>query len=201
MLGEGGVEEIDRRHVEHVEPDHRLLGRIAVIVRSPVRRDHEIAAAHDGLLALDRGVSAIAVEHETDRRSGVPVRGRDLARKDQLQTGIERLRDARAAGQGGVFEHEHAALSLLGGDQRTGFDHHLLHFGEAPQRRHARRLGLRRYQAFQHFPERRQILLADAVVIGSALGRDRAGDGLARLGHQPRRRAFHGALPIFLDSV
>ncbi len=32
------LEVVDGRHVEHVEPHHRLLAGIAVVVRRPVRR-------------------------------------------------------------------------------------------------------------------------------------------------------------------
>ena len=143
MLVEARLEEIDRRHVEHVEPDHRLLRGVAVVVDGPVRRQHEVARRHDGLLAVDLGVGALAVEDEADRRRGVAVRRRDLARQDELQAGIERLRDARLAAQHRILQHQHAARRLLGGDDGAGFGDERLDVLEAPDRRRADRLRLR----------------------------------------------------------
>ncbi len=84
VLGERRLEMVDRRHVEHVEPNHRLLARIAVIVRRPVGGDDEVAMLHLSLLTLDRRVGALALQHEANGGGDVLVRVGDLAGQDQL---------------------------------------------------------------------------------------------------------------------
>ena len=170
MLVETRLEEVDGRHVQHVEPHHRFLRGVAVVVDGPVRRQHEVARRHDGLLAVDLGVGALAVEDEADRRRRVAMRRRDLARQDELQAGVERLRDARLAAQQRILQHQHAARRLLGGDDGAGLGNVGPHVLVVPDRRRADRLRLFRNDVLQHHPERRHVELGDAVVIGLAGG-------------------------------
>ena len=55
-----------------------------------------------GALAIDRGVGAVPLDDEAQRRLRVAMRRRDLARQDQLQPGEQRAGDrglaARAPG-------------------------------------------------------------------------------------------------------
>ena len=104
LLGERRLEEVDLGKIEHVEPQHRLLRGIAMIVRRPVGGNDEIAGRHVGLLALDCSVGALAVEHEADRRGDVPVRGRDLARQDHLHAGKQGIGGFRLALERGIFQ-------------------------------------------------------------------------------------------------
>ena len=62
--------------------------------------------------------------------------------------------------------HQHAALGFLGGDDVARLEHQLLDFGEFPDGRHHLGLGLGRDQALENFPERREVIFADLVVIG-----------------------------------
>ena len=48
------------------------------------RRQHKVARRHHGLLAVDLGVGALAVEDEADGSWAVAVRRGDLARQDEL---------------------------------------------------------------------------------------------------------------------
>ena len=140
------------------------LAVVAVVVEGPRRGDDEVAVAHRRALAVDRGVGALAVEHQAQRRLGVAVRRRHLAGQDQLQAGVERLGDARLAAQGRVLEDQDAPLGLLGGDQAAGFHHVLAHLVVAPERRRDRAGRLRRHQRAQHLPERRHAERADPLV-------------------------------------
>ena len=202
MLGETCLEEIDGRQIEHVEPDHRLLRSIAVIVRGPIRGDDEVAALHCRPLAFHRRIGALAVQHEPDRRGGMAMGGGDLARQDQLQAGVERLGDARLAAQRRVFQHQHPALRLFRGDQFAGFGDQRLGVLEMPDRRHALGDRLARHQVAEHLPQRRHVVGGDAVVIGAP----RRFDVLARRRRPrltagfPRARDTHGVL-LFLFLV
>ncbi len=193
LLGERGLEEVDLREVEHVEPQHRLLRGVAVVVRRPVGGDDEVAGRHEGLLALDRGVGALAVEHEADRRGDVAVRRRDLARQDHLHAGEQRVGGLRLAAQRRVLQDQHAAVGLLGGDQRARFHHQPLDVVEMPDHRRAARHRLLGDDAVHHLPERGHVVLGDALVVLLAHRLDIVlGAGLALV--RGRGRARHGAL-------
>ena len=101
--------------VEAVHPYHRLVAW--VVVPGPRRRDDEVTRVHRGALAVDRGVRARALDDEAQRRLRVAVARRNFAGKDELQPGIEALRDARLAPHPRVLQDQHAADRLLGGDQ------------------------------------------------------------------------------------
>ena len=166
ILAERSLEEIDGRRVEHVEPQHRRRRGVAVIVRRPVGGDEEIAARHEGLLALDRGIGALAVEHEAHRRGDVTVGRGDLARHDHLDAGVERVGDAQLAANAGIFQNEHAALGFFGGDQAARFQNQRLHVVVMPDRGHAAGHRLVRHQVAHDLPQRGHGVLGNAVVIG-----------------------------------
>lgn len=174
-LGEGGAEETQHRDVQAVQPDHRLAafrgGAVAVVVPGPGRSDDEVARLHAGAFAVHRGVGAVALDDEAQGRLGVPVAGSDLARQDQLQAGVEARGDRRLAGKVRVLQHQHAAHRFLGADQIACLEQERAQFAIAPQRRLAAAGGLRRDQAVQGFPERGEVLLADASIeVGALLG-------------------------------
>ena len=166
MLGERRFEEIDLRKVEHVEPQHRLVRRIAVVMRRPVGGDDEIAGRHEGFLALDRGVGALAVEHEADRRGDMPMRRRDLARQDHLHAGKERVGGARSrracAGFSRISTRRSASSAR---DQPARFHHQTLDVVIVPDDRRAARHRLLGDDAVHHLPERRHAVLGDALVV------------------------------------
>ncbi len=116
-LGEARVEQAHDRDVEPVEPDHRLVGLVAMVVPGPGRCDHEIAGQHRRALAIDRGIGALSLDNEAQCRLGVAVRRRHFARQDQLQPGEQRMGDRGLALEPGVFEDQHPARRLLGADQ------------------------------------------------------------------------------------
>ena len=171
VLGERGVEELDDRDVEAVEPEHRLVGLVAVVVPRHRRRDDEVAVVHRRPLAVHGRVRAVAFEHEAQGALRVPVCGRDLARQHELHAGVEVGGDLRLAAQAGILEDQHAALGLLGGDQAAGLDHRRANLGERPRRRLAAADRLGRDELGERRPQRRHVLLADALVEGETLRR------------------------------
>ncbi|MGY4354168.1 hypothetical protein ACVW0J_000661 [Bradyrhizobium sp. i1.7.7] len=141
---------------------------------------------HRGALAVDRGVSALAFEHEAQRRLAVAVCGRDVAGHHHLHAGIERGRDFRLAAQAGVLQHQHAPLGFLGRDQSACFRHVVADDVEFPQMRPAGAPRLRRDQIAHHRPQRGEVFAVNLLVEGLAF---------RRLGH-----GFHGAAPVrFVD--
>ena len=90
VLDEGSVEHLDDGDVEPVEPEHRLVGVVAVVVPGHVGGDDEIAGMHGRALAVDAGVGALALQHEAQRRLRVAVRARDLVGHHELHAGVER---------------------------------------------------------------------------------------------------------------
>jgi hypothetical protein len=80
-----------------------------VVVPGHARSDDEVAAAHDELVTLDRGVGALAVEHEADGIGGVAMGGRDLARQQVLHGDRDRVA-GRALGHAGVVQAQDTPL-------------------------------------------------------------------------------------------
>ena len=64
MLGKAGIEHLDEGNVEPVEPDHRLVGLIAMIVPQPRRGQDQVVLLHIGPLAVERGEGALARHDE-----------------------------------------------------------------------------------------------------------------------------------------
>ena len=196
LLGERRLEEVDLWKVQHVEPQHRLVGGVAVVVRRPVRGDDEVARRHVGFLALDRGIGALAVEHEADRRGHMSMRRGNLARQDHLHAGEERVGGARFASHARILQDQHPPLGLFGRDQPARFHHQALDVVVVPDDRRAARHRLLGHDAAHHLPERRHAVLGDALIVflphrlDVVLGA--RGLVFGRLG---RGRARHGALP------
>ena len=135
-----------------------------MIVPGHRRRDDEIAGLHRGALAVDRGVGALALEDEAQRRLAVPVRRRDVAGDHHLHAGKQRGRDLRLAAQSRIFQHQHPPLGFLGGDQLAGLGHVVADGVEFPQMRPAGAARLRRDQVAHHVPQRGEILAVDLLV-------------------------------------
>ena len=141
---------------------------------------------HHGALARDGGIGVLALDHEAQRRRDMAMRRRDLAGQDDLQAGKEAAGDAGFALHAGVFEHQHAALGFLGGDDLAGFHQIGADLAPFPDRRLARALGLVEHQPTQHAPQRRQILFTGAAVefLPAFLGLAVYGVGKAVIGHR-----------------
>ncbi|KAG1361630.1 hypothetical protein G6F61_014249 [Rhizopus arrhizus] len=121
VLGNAGVQEAQQRNVQAVQPHHgcAALGGfgVAVVAPGPGRRDDEVARVHGGALAVDGRIGAASFHDEAQRGLRVAVAGRDLAGQDQLQAGIQALRDAGLSRQAGVLQDQDAAHGFFGSDQ------------------------------------------------------------------------------------
>ena len=171
MLDEGRIQHLDDRYVEAVEPEHRLVGVVAVVVPGHVGRDDEVARMHGRALAVDAGMRALAFQDEAQRRLRMAVRARYLVRHDELHAGIERGGDLGLPAQAGIFQDQHAALGFLGCDQAARLQHGRADVVEPPQCRQAAAFRLGCDEAAQDRPQRRHVLLVDAGVERLALGR------------------------------
>jgi hypothetical protein len=172
VLAELRVQQLHDGQVQPVEPDHGAVRVIAVVVEGPRRRDDEVARVHGDLFAVHRGVGAVAVQDEAQRGLRVAVRRRDLAWQDQLQSGVQAVRDAGASAQAGVFQHQHAALGLARRDELAAFLQPGPDRRPVPQVGLAGRVGQGRDQPVQHFPQGRAVGAADLRVEGGAFGSD-----------------------------
>jgi hypothetical protein len=165
---EACVEEANHRNIQAVEPDDRFAAAVnavvAVIVPGPARGNDEVARHHGCAFTVDCRISATAMDDEAQRRLHVAVGRRDLARQNQLQSGIERLRHAGVAGQRGVLEHEHAAHGFLGRDQGAGLFDVGQHLAPFPQRGHTGPVGLVRHQCAKRFPQGNHVEFADLLI-------------------------------------
>ena len=62
------VQHLHQTDVQAIHPDHGFIGRIAMVVEAPGRRDHKVADIHGDFFAIDSGVGATALQDETQRR-------------------------------------------------------------------------------------------------------------------------------------
>ena len=150
-----------------------VVARVAVIVVGPRRRQDEIAGVHRRPLAVDGGVGAGALDDEAQRRGGVPMARRDLAGQDQLQAGVQALRDARLAAQR-RDSRARARAARLPSASAAG----RLPSAAAAARRSARArarvsgVGSGGMILAEHLPERRGVLLIEPLVELLPLGRE-----------------------------
>ncbi len=63
-----------------------------MIVPGELGRENQIAGLHDALLAVDRRISAVALNDEAQRRRRVAVRPRIFAGLDVLKRDLNRMR-------------------------------------------------------------------------------------------------------------
>ena len=84
ILSEAAAQIVHQRQVEAVEPDHRLIAGIAVIVPAPLRRQNKVAGAHGGAFAIDGGKCPFTFNHKAQRRLVMTVARRHFAGHDQL---------------------------------------------------------------------------------------------------------------------
>ena len=103
QIDPGDVEILHQRPVEHVDPDHRRVGIVAVIVPGAVRGQDQVAALGIAALALDIGVAAVVRQDRAAGVRAVDMRRRDVARivdRDRAAHGAGHLQPAAEAGIG-----------------------------------------------------------------------------------------------------
>ncbi len=68
-----------------------------MIVPGPGRRNDEVARLHPGFFTFYRRVRARTLDDEAQSNGRMPVGGRNLTRRNELQAGVERIRDEMLA--------------------------------------------------------------------------------------------------------
>ena len=182
------VHVVDERQVQAVEPDHRAVGRVAVVVKRPGRGEHKVTGAHDRVLPVHRRVGALPFDDEPQRGRRMLVSGRDFAGEDELQPGVEVHGGGRRRPQAGVHQHQHPTFGLLGGDDLTGTHQERPQIRIAPQERDRRAFRLCRQQRAEPPPQRLDVVGRQLVVEGRCLGR------LGEFGHG---RPFRGGVLLY----
>ena len=176
-LEEDRVELGDQRDIEPIEPEHRLVGLVAVIVPRPVGRGHVVPPLHERALAAHSRVGALALDDEAGRGGRVVMRARDLARKDELDAGVERSDGADLLRrQAGVEEVQNATLRLLRGHQLSRAHHARPHLRPLPEVRDASGPRFRRERVVEDVPERAELVLRQVGIELLALCLELRGD-------------------------
>ncbi len=109
-LEEHRVQGLHERDVEPVQPDHRSVGVIAVVVPGEARRQDEVARRHVDALPVDGRVGAVSLHDEADRRRRVTMGAGDLAGQEELDGGDHRVRRRPSSSQTGIEELQRPAL-------------------------------------------------------------------------------------------
>ena len=103
----------------HVMPLAVVMA-MTMAVPCPAGGNDEVARLHQCAFAVHSGVGTVSFDHKAQGALRVPVTWRYLTRQNNLQPGIQRLRDARLAPQSRVLKHQHAPHSFLSGDELAG---------------------------------------------------------------------------------
>jgi len=153
-LGERSVEKTGERNIESVQPDHRRIAVIAMIMPGPGWRDNKIAKLHDRAFAIDAGMTARTIQHKTQRRLAMAMSGSHFVGHHQLQPGVQRIRDVRIAPHARVFQDQHPALGFLRANQIAGFEQPFPRLVEFPQVGQAVAFRLRGNNVSKNGPQR-----------------------------------------------
>ena len=79
------LQRLDEGNIETVDPDHVLVAFMRVFMPGALRRQNQISIFHDHLLAIDVGVSAMAVQDKSKCGHRMPVCRRDFAGLNELK--------------------------------------------------------------------------------------------------------------------
>ena len=168
VLRKARIKKLQHRDVQAIKPHDGLIdvcmAAMPMIMPGPARCDDEVAWFHLCTLAINRRVRTMAFHHKTQRALGVAVAGCNFARHDDLQARVQRLGDARLAGEARVFKNQHPAHRLFSADELAGLHQVGADVAVFPVRWMARRVGRRWHQCVQHFPQRTHAVLGNRGV-------------------------------------
>ena len=161
LFMEPGLEHPHQRGIKSIQPDHRRIGVVGVVVPAPVGRQDKIARKHRNALAIHNGIAAPALDDQAKRRRGMPVGPGNLARHHDLDVGDERVTGHPR--QLGVGQAQNTALGLLSAHE-LGRSHRLrAQITPVPQERYGLASGLDADAAAD--PGRRYVLRAQLHII------------------------------------
>ncbi len=101
-----GIEKFHQRPVQRIDPDHRLVGIVAVIVPGPVRGQDEIAAVRGAALAFDDGVAAFVRQNGSAGIRRMQMDRRDVARIVDRDGAADRVSHLQAPVQSGIKQKD-----------------------------------------------------------------------------------------------
>ena len=112
VIDPGGVEELHQRPVERVDPDHRLVGIVAVVVPGAVRRQDQVAAGGGAALALDHRVAPLS-DRMVRLALGECRHRRDVARIVDRDRAADGVGDLQPSVQPGIEQQDALAVGEL----------------------------------------------------------------------------------------
>jgi hypothetical protein len=117
----GSVDAVDQRQVQRIEPYHRPLARVTMLVPQARRCENQVAFLHRQFLARYHGKPALPFDNEADSRWRVPVVRRRFAGQDELHADIDGCSGLHVLQtEPGIAQHQYAAFRLLDGSQFAG---------------------------------------------------------------------------------
>ena len=106
LVDPGAIQELHQRPVQHIDPDHRRAGLVAMVVPGAVRGEDDVAAMGLAALALDIGVAALVGQDGAAGVRAVDVGGRDVARIIDRDRATDGVGDLQAAVEAGIGEQD-----------------------------------------------------------------------------------------------
>src|SRR3989454_541139 len=169
LLVEPGLQHTHQRGVQAIEPDHRLIGVVRMVVPRPIGGQHEVTRVHGNAVTVYDRVAALALDDQAQRRGRMAMGAGDLAGHHDLEIGHQRVA-RRHARQLGVGQAKHPSFGLLGPDE-LGCPHRLgTQIAPTPYVWHGLAPGLDADAAAD--PGRRHVLRSELrVVVPQFLGR------------------------------
>jgi hypothetical protein len=68
-----GIQVLDQFGIEAIQPDHRLVAEVVVVMPGPVGLSQKVAWFHDHLNTIRGGISPMPLYYEPKGRSYMPV--------------------------------------------------------------------------------------------------------------------------------
>src|SRR6516165_9593120 len=162
LLVEPGLEHPHQRGIEAVQPDHRSIGVVGVVVPGPVGGEDEIAREHREALTVNDRVAAAALDDQAKGRRRMAMGPSNLAWHHDLDVGDQCVA-GRHPGQLGVGQAQNSAFGLLGTNE-LGRPHRLWsQIAPVPQVRHGLAPRLKADAAAD--PGRRHMLRAELRIV------------------------------------
>ena len=158
QLEETGIDLPHERDVQPVDPGHRLVGGVVMLVPSHAGREQEVASTHRDRVVVDVGPHPLALDDEAERRLRMAMRRGLLARAEVLDRGPQRGGGVGRAGQARVGESDRPAFSPTADrDELARAGGELVQGRPAPHCGTSVGLGNLRHQAFTLGPQRRKV--------------------------------------------
>ena len=68
ILGKAATKVIHQRQIQTIQPNHRLIARVAVVVPAPLRGEDKVARMHLSAFTIDGGKCAFSFHDKAQRR-------------------------------------------------------------------------------------------------------------------------------------